>query len=415
MYCGRQRIWVFLILWLATSPLAWAGDWSQILGPNRDGVAAGENVRREWGDDSPRELWQREVGEGLAGVAVAGDRVVLFHRQGDEQIVEAMHAETGEVLWTHRWPTRYVSSISPDSGPRCVPLIHGDAVYVQGALGNLVCLTLADGKQRWLRDTFADFDAREGYFGAGSSPLVAEELLLLNVGGRREGGIVAFSLVDGSTVWQVPDEQASYSSPRLVERDGVAHALFVTRFNFLSLDPQSGTVRFRLPFGMRGPTVNAASPVVINNHVFLSASYGIGARWVEFDADRAKEIWSRDDLMSSQYATCVAHEGVLYGVDGRQDGPPGRLRAFDPSTGKVHWSEERFGMATLIRAGETLLVMKTDGELVLVDATPEEYRELARWQLLPGTTRALPALAAGRFYVRDETVLKCVSLGPGVN
>jgi len=388
-----------------------AGDWPQILGPDRNCVAQGEHVRRYWGSERPKEIWQRDVGEGLAGVAVAGGRVVLYHRLGDEQVVEAMAVETGEVLWTYRWPTHYVSTISPDSGPRCVPLIHGDAVYLHGAAGNLVCLALADGSRRWLRDTAADFDVRQGYFGAGSTPLVAGDLLLVNVGGRKKGGIVAFALADGKTVWQVPDEQASYSSPRLVELEGIKHALFVTRYNFLSLDPITGTVRFRLPFGKRGPTVNAASPVVKKNHVFLSASYGIGSRWVEFDKDHVKVVESWDDLMSSQYSTCVFFGDILFGVDGRQDGPPGSLRCFDPRNGTLLWSKDAMGMATLIRTEETLLVMKTNGELVLVDATPSEYRELARWQLLGGTTRALPALAHGRFFVRNEKTLKCFELG----
>ena len=407
----RALLMLVLLVWMIYSKTASCADWPQILGPNRDCVAAHEQVRRDWGKDRPRELWQREVGEGLAGVAVADGRAVLFHRLGNEQVVEAMDAESGKNLWEYRSPTGYVSTISPDSGPRCTPLIHDGAVYTHGADGQLTCLEMADGKLRWRRDTFVDFDVRQGYFGAGSSPVVAGELLLLNVGGRKQGGIVAFSLIDGATVWHVPDEQASYSSPTLVELDGARHALFVTRYNFLSLDPLTGKVRFRVPFGQRGPTVNAATPIVVGNHVFVSASYGVGARWIEIGKDGAEMVWSRDDLMSSQYATCVLKGDALFGIDGRQDGPPGSLRCFDPTDGSLHWSENNFGMATLIRAGDTLLVMKTDGELVLVDAKHKEYRELARWLLLDGTARALPALADGRFYVRDETTLKCFDVG----
>jgi len=409
-----RRVLIIIAVWTTAAQLAVAGYWPQILGPNRDCVANGESVRPDWGDEQPKELWQRDVGDGLAGlagVAVAGGRVVLHHRLGDEQVVEAMAVETGKVLWTHRWPSFFQGTINPDSGPRCVPLIHGDAVYLHGAAGNLVCLAMADGKRRWLRDTFVDFDVRQGYFGVGSTPMVAGDLLLVNVGGRKEGGVVAFSLADGKTAWWVADEQASYSSPKLVELDGVAHALFVTRYNFLSLDPQTGTERFRLPFGKRGPTVNGATPIVKADHVFLSASYGIGSQWIKFGKDQAKVVNSWDDLMSSQYATCVFSGEVLYGLDGRQDGPPGRLRCFNPTDGSLAWSEDGFGMATLIRAGESLLVMKTDGELVLVEATPAEYRELGRWQLLRGTSRALPALADGRFFVRDEKTLKCFDLG----
>jgi outer membrane protein assembly factor BamB len=395
---------------LLSTSFGQGSDWPQILGPNRDGVAVGQQVRRDWGGSEPAELWQKEVGQGLAGVAVAEGRTIVFHRLGDEEVVEALNSETGDTIWTHRWPTYYTSSISPDSGPRCVPVVHGDAVYAHGAAGQLVCMNLTDGKPRWSRDTFADFDVRQGYFGAGSTPIVVDDLLLLNVGGRKNGGVVAFSLATGKTVWQVPDEQASYSSPTVATLDEVEHVLFVTRYNFLSVNPKDGMVRFRVPFGQRGPTVNGATPLLLGKHVFLSASYGIGARWIEIGSEKAEVVWSRDDLMSSQYSTCVAYQGNLYGLDGRQDGPPGRLRCFDPATGEAHWSKENFGMATLIRAGNTLLVMKTDGELVLVDAHAEKYQELARWQLLTGTARALPALAANRVFVRDERVLKCFDL-----
>jgi len=387
-----------------------ATDWPQILGPNRDGIATGQQIHSDWANSKPTELWSKPVGQGFAGLAVAQDRAILFHRLGDEEVVEALDAKSGQPLWAHRWPANYVSSISPDSGPRCVPVIHNDAVYAHGAAGQLVCMNLSDGKPRWSRDTFADFDVRQGYFGAGSSPIVVGDVLLLNVGGRKDGGVVAFSLADGNTVWQIPDEQASYSSPAIATLAGTQHAMFITRYNFLSLNPADGAIRFRIPFGQRGPTVNGATPILLGNHAFLSASYGIGARWVEIKDDQANVLWSRDDLMSSQYATCVAHGENLFGIDGRQDGPPGHLRCFDPATGDIRWSKENFGMATLIRAGDTLLVTKTDGELVLVDANAKNYQELARFQLLHGTVRALPALANSRIYLRNETELKCFDL-----
>ena len=401
---------------IITSVFAWlpcislATDWPQILGPNRDGIAVNQQIRREWQDASPKELWSHPTGQGLAGVAVAKGRAILFHRLDDQEIVEALDANTGKPLWKQSWPTNYVSTISPDSGPRCVPVIHGESVYAHGAEGQLVCLSLDDGSIRWQRNTAIDFDVRQSYFGSGSTPIVVGDLLLLNVGGRKDAGIVAFSLADGKTVWQLPDEQASYSSPVFAKLDGVEHALFITRYNFLSLDPQNGSIRFSIPFGQRGPTVNAANPVLLGNHAFLSASYNIGARWVKLSTDAAEEVWDSDDIMSSQYSTCVVYENNLYGIDGRQDGPPGNLRCFDPATGGVHWSKPSFGMATLIRTGNTLVVMKTDGQLVLVDANPNEYHELARFQLLHGTTRALPALAQSRLFLRNESELKCFDL-----
>jgi hypothetical protein len=124
-------------------------------------------------------------------------------------------------------------------------------------------------------------------------------------------------------------------------------------------------------------------------------------------------VYERQDLMSSQYMTSIVSDEVLYGVDGRADVGAASLRALRPLTGEVLWTRPDFGMATLILADQTLLAMKADGELVLFAADPRAYRELSRFRLCAGTTRALPALAAGRLYVRDERTLRCFDLNGG--
>ena len=126
--------------------------------------------------------------------------------------------------------------------------------------------------------------------------------------------------------------------------------------------------------------------------------------------DAADVVWSSDEIMSSQYTTCVDSDGVLFGIDGRQDVPPARLRAFDPKSKKVFWTQEDYGTGNLILAGDKLVILKTDGELVLARASKDRYDELARAQVLDGTSQALPALANGLLYVRDERVLKCFDL-----
>jgi outer membrane protein assembly factor BamB len=147
--------------------------------------------------------------------------------------------------------------------------------------------------------------------------------------------------------------------------------------------------------------------LIVKEQLFLSASYGIGARLVNFKGDT---VWDSNDLMSSQYTTCIEHQGLLYGVDGRQDIPPANLKCFDPVTQKVLWTKDGFGYATLIKADGKLLIVKTDGELVLAALNSSKYQELARTRLFNDTVRALPALANGRLYVRDGRTLKCVDL-----
>ncbi len=159
-----------------------AGEWPQILGPTRNGIAADERLADQWPASGPAVVWSRPVGHGYAGVAVASGRVVLFHRLGDEALVEAMDAASGKPLWKQGFPTNYQSSIAPDDGPLCVPLVHAGRVYVFGAEGDLHCLRLDTGAVEWSRDADRQYKAPLGYFGAGSSPIVESGKLLVEVG-----------------------------------------------------------------------------------------------------------------------------------------------------------------------------------------------------------------------------------------
>jgi outer membrane protein assembly factor BamB len=403
--------WLAWALIALLGNVAAAGDWPQILGPQRNGIATDEKLTDRLPAAGPAVAWQKPVGSGLAGVAVVGGKLVLFHRQGEAEVVECLDAKSGKPHWKQSFPTRYVSTISPDDGPRCVPVVDGERVFVFGAGGGLHALSLSDGKKLWSHDCAEEFQAPEGYFGAGSTPIVEGQKLLVNVGGARNGaGVVAFDTASGKVVWKATDEQASYSSPVAATVDGVRHVIFATRLSALSLDPENGKVRFQFPFGARGPTVNAANPVVLDGHLFLTASYGVGAVWAKIGKTSAQTIWKNDSTLSSQYPTPIAHGGHLYGIDGRQDVGVARLRCIDPRTGKVLWSEEDFGMATLILADGKLVIVKSDGDLVLARPSPERFEKLAAARISDSTHRALPALAGGLLYVRDESTLRCLDL-----
>jgi outer membrane protein assembly factor BamB len=239
--------------------------------------------------------------------------------------------------------------------------------------------------------------------------LIDGDRVIVNVGGPKGAGVVAFALDTGKTLWSVTDELASYAAPTAVDIDGQRRILVVTRLNFLGLDPAAGHELFRVPFGARGPTVNGATPVMLGQHVLLTASYGIGARWIRLTATTAELVWD-DAILSSQYATPIVHDGVIFGIDGRQDGGPVSLKCFDPTTREVLWTKSDLPYATLVAADGKLLVQQTDGTLRMAALERQAYREFASASLLRGTTRALPALANGRWYVRNERVLKCVEL-----
>jgi len=396
-----------------------AGDWPQVLGPNRDGIAApDEKLADTWPADGPPVEWRRDVGAGYSGIAVAGSRAVIFSRVGDREGVEGIDAATGKTLWSDGHPTTFVPQVGGGNGPLCTPVIHGGRVIVCGAQGMLACLDVATGKRLWQRDTHREFDAPEGYFGAGSTPLVVGDHVLVNVGGsRQEAGIVAFDLGTGATAWKATAEPASYSAPVAVDIAGVAHALFITRYQCLLVEAATGTVKWKFPFGMRGPTVNAATPLVMagdanDKRLLVTAAYGIGSVYASFDGKAAQTLWEGAESLATQYCTPIAAQGILVAIDGRDDVPPADLKAVEAATGRVLWVERGFGYGTLLSADGKVLAAKTDGELALMRANAKGMNVLARARPLAGTIRALPSLAAGRLYVRDDTVLMCLRVGP---
>lgn len=411
---------LFILIGLASQ--VHGGDWPQILGPSRNGTAPDERIHLRWPADGPPTIWQHDVGSGFAGPAVRDKILIVYHRIGPEEVAEALHRDTGNVIWRVRFPTEYAPSFTSDDGPRVVPLIDGDCVYLFGPMGELRCLELGSGRLVWERQTYEEFcsgryrggEPPEGYFGVGSSPIVVGPKIIVNVGGGEKGaGIVAFDKATGEVLWKSTSEYASYSSPVLTRVDGTNHLVFATRLSVVSLNPDSGELYFQIPFGRKGPTVTAANPVVIDNHIFITASYGIGSALVKLKSGTAELIWRDADLLASQYTTCIEHEGSLIGIDGRQDGPEADLKCFDPFTRTTYWTEPAFGYATLLTTAETLLALKTDGTLVAMTPSKQGYRELARASIFTSTTRALPALSEGRLYLRDTRTLKCVDLTGG--
>jgi outer membrane protein assembly factor BamB len=390
---------------------ALGADWPQFLGPARDGRSPETGLRTDWPGAGPPRLWRRDVGEGYSSPVVAGGRLVLFHRLGGEEVVEGLDAATGRGLWKFSYPSAYEDAFGKGDGPRATPLVAGGQVYTLGAAGVLTCLGLEDGKKLWQRPLLEEYAVRPNFFGVGGSPLLEGGLLLLNVGGRG-AGVVALDKDTGKERWRATDHEASYASPVAATIGGARHALFFTREGLVSVDPADGRVRFTKRWRARiSASVNAATPLVAGDLVFLTAAYNTGAVLLRVKGGAAEEVWKGDEILSCHYNTPVIHDGFLYGCDGRQDTGPVSLRCVELATGKVRWTRERFGCAALIAAEGNLYALDEAGELAVVACDPAGYRERARARILDAAPcRAQPALAGGRLYARDARTLGCWDL-----
>lgn len=393
-----------VLFWLLTPGLVPAQDWPQFLGPTRDGVYTGP------GKTVSSQLWKKAIGQGFASPVVAQGKLIVFFRSGEKEMVEAWNPADGKRIWSFEYPTSYRDDFGFDEGPRAAPTVEGNRVYTFGAEGVLHAFDLQTGKKIWRVDTHQKFSVRKGFFGAAGAPLVEGEVILLNVGGSDHNGIVGIDKNTGNVKWQATDHPAGYSSGVAATIDGTRHALFLTRTGLVDLEPAGGKVRFEFPWRSRSQaSVNAATPLVAGNLVFVSASYGTGAAVLQITGDSHKKLWSNDDSLSNHYATSVVRDGVLYGFHGRQEEGPS-LRAVDLKTGKVFWNVDGQGAGTITLGKEHLLVMTERGELITAPISQKAFQPVAKTKILDPTVRAYPAFAGGRMYVRNENTIACFVL-----
>jgi outer membrane protein assembly factor BamB len=404
------RRWIaLLVITLAASVPAIATDWPQYLGPNRNGTYPGPPLLEAWGPSGPKVVWRKQVGQAFAGPAVVQNRVLLFHRVGNEEVLEALDAKTGASIWRYAYPTTYRDDFGFDEGPRAVPVVADGIVYTFGAQGQLHAVDFAKGTRVWSEDTMKRFNVPKGYFGAGGSPLVEGGRVIANIGGDK-AGVVAFDAKTGKVVWTATDDDASYSSGIAATIAGRRSAIFLTRDNLIGLDPATGTIQFQRRWRARiAASVNAATPLVVGDSIFVSAQYGPGAGVLRVDGSKLIDVWASDEALSNHYATSVYHDGYLYGYHGRQEFGPS-LRAVEFKTGAVKWSQDQFRAGSITLAGDRLLIMREGGEMILAPASPQAFKPLARAQVLPGVVRPLPAIADGFVYVRNENTLLCLDL-----
>jgi outer membrane protein assembly factor BamB len=396
------------VAFLLATPVV-AADWPQFLGPSRTGVYVGAPLNEKWPSSGPRVVWRKQIGQGLSGPVVAGRQLILFHRVDDREVVESFDALTGAPQWRYGYATAYRDDFGFDEGPRAVPVVADGVVYTYGAEGKLYALELSSGKPLWNVDAMRQYEVDKGFFGAAGSPLVESGKVIANVGGRK-AGIAAFDAKTGKAIWTATTDAASYSSGIAATILGRRYAVFLTRAGLVGLDPATGEVRFQRPWRARqAASVNAATPIVVGNTIFVSAEYGPGAGALQFDGTKLVDLWVSNDVLSNHYATSVFHEGTLYGYHGRQEFGP-IFRAVDLQSGKVLWSTPRFGAGSVTLAGNRLVIVRESGELLLAAASPKSFQQIAAAQVLPATVRAYPALADGVLYVRNDDTLVAVDL-----
>ncbi len=412
------------------SPDAVTHDWVSFLGPNHNGISSETKLLKKFGDGKPKLLWEMTKGTGYTSPAIQGNRLVYLHRLADEGIVECLHPESGEFYWEFRYPTQFEDRFGYNNGPRSSPVIDDNRVYIYSAENKLFCLKLETGQVYWQRDLAKEFRLTQDFFGTSTTPLIEGDLLIINVGATGGPCVAAFEKRTGKVVWGAGDKWGpSYASPVPATVHG-RRRVFVfaggesdpPTGGLLSIDPANGSVDFEFPWRSRVvASVNASSPVIVGDQVFVSSNYFTGSALVKIKEDLTHEqAWTNKDL-GTHWNTAIYKDGYFYGFDGHFE-DDAALVCIEAATGKTMWrkvpewedvvtirgEQRRVQMSTcrgtLLWVDGSFLCLGEFGHLLWLDLTPQGYMELSRTWLFEGReTWSPPVISKGLLYISQHT------------
>ena len=440
----------------ALSDKAKTSDWPRVLGPEHNATSPETSLPKTLPADGPAKVWEVVRGEGYTSPAIRGDRLVSFHALEGKETVECLHRETGRRFWAFDYAINYQDRYGFSAGPRASPVIADGVVVVLGVTSMLHALDLATGKQLWSHDLRMEYNVPQDFFGAGSSPLILEGKVIVNVGGKSEKfdiadsqrdrkrklatkgvSVAAFDLKTGEVKWKIEDEWgASYASPVPATLHGKTKVLIYAGGEgdpaiggLMCIDPTTGELHDRFPWrDDEYIQATGSSPVVIpeKNRAFISTVYPKGhphgGVMVEYDEKfKAKEVW-KSAKFAMHWMNPVYLDGHLYGIDGERE-DNSRLVCVNADTGEEKWTEriewtdeflgKRFNRpemkqgilrASLLRVDGRFLCLGEFGSLLWLDLSPAGCKILERTQLFYAqNTWSLPAVSHGLLYISQQS------------
>jgi outer membrane protein assembly factor BamB len=411
------------------SPDAVTEDWPTFLGPTHNGISNEKGLLKEWPEGGPSLIWEMQTGSGYSSPSIVGKKLVFFHRIDNQEIVECQEAATGIRYWRFSYPTDYEDRYGYSNGPRATPVLNEQHVYTLGAQGKLHCLNLETGEVVWKNNLAKNYCLVPGFFGIGTTPLIEGRLLIVNVGALEGPNVVAFDKTTGSIVWTAGNEWgASYASPVPAVVHGKKR-IFVFAGGerrppvggLLCINPADGKIGFRFPWRSRTyESVNASCPVIIDNQVFVSATYKTGSALLNIQPDFTHSVaWKTKDI-GLHFNTAIHKDGYLYGFDGRNKSDA-LLVCINVKTGEIVWQDvlewkEQLEVQGRVRnltlspyRGSLLMVdnhflcLGESGHLLWLDLSPKGSKILARtWLFTASETWTPPVISNGLLYITQN-------------
>ncbi|HVX10424.1 MAG TPA: PQQ-binding-like beta-propeller repeat protein [Pirellulales bacterium] len=412
-----QRVTV-LTLALACSAgaaTARAADWPQWRGPNRDGLSSEKGLLQEWPEAGPKLVWQiDDLGDGYSTPAVAKGRLYLIANKGlDDEFLKVLDAKDGKEIWS----TRLGKVGNPEQKPsypgsRSTPTVDGKLVFALGSDGDLACVDAESGDVQWQKNLRKEFAGKPGIWAYSESPLIDGNLLICTPGGGK-ATLVALDKKTGETVWKssLPEaDDAAYASPIVFEAGGARQYVQLLQKGLVGLDAKTGDLLWRYRRPISRFDANIPTPLAYDTYIYV-ASAGTGGGTVKVEKSDQDKFTPEEVYFTPQLPTAIGGAvkigDYLYGTTNQA------LLCVEFKTGAVKWHERALGAASLCYADERLYLHGENGDVALVDPSPESYRQKGRFTppdqpndpKSMGKPWAYPVVANGRLYIRDRDLL----------
>ncbi|MGE0760174.1 MAG: PQQ-binding-like beta-propeller repeat protein [Pirellulaceae bacterium] len=393
-------------------------DFPQFLGPQRNARVEGVELSRDWEARPPHLVWRQAIGAGWSAFAAARGLAVTLEQRGAEELVSCYELDTGNLRWAHATHARHETFLG-GAGPRGTPTIDGDRVFALGAVGDLHCLELQTGRLIWHENLLERYglrpenDTQALAWGRSGSPLVVDDLVVVPAGGPAGGPYVSLAAFDrgtGQFQWEAGQTQIGYASPILTTLADVRQIVSVNESNVTGHDPATGVVLWEASWpGSSTANANCSQPVPVGQQQLLvSKGYTWGAALLQIDLHGQKlaprQVWHNRTLLKTKFTNLVVHSGHAYGLS------DGTLECVNIAAGERRWKRGRYGQGQILGVGALLLVLSEDGELALVEASPEAYRELGRFPALEGKTWNNLCLVEHKLLIRNAAEAACYEL-----